>query len=143
MWRLQENSRTRRALPLIGVRRDRASAPNVAPVADRHSYGFGCRSCVGPGRAGKRVGITLRFPFADVTVAGSLGAMPAWFVEAPRTTGSSGFDLLGFGFRATYFDNNLHSIFHRIFEGHLDSEQAVLVDRFGFVRFHCPSQSQC
>jgi len=39
----------------------------------------------------------------------------------------------------TCFDGNLHGIFHRIFEGHLDSEQAVLVGRFGFVRFHRPS----
>ena len=52
--------------------------------------------------------------------------------------GLSGFDFLGLCFRATCFDSDLHSIFHRIFEGHLDSEQAVLVDRFGFVRFHRP-----
>ena len=56
-----------------------------------------------------------------------------------QVNGSSGFDYLGLGFRATYFDGDLHSIFHRIFEGHLDSEQPVLVDRFGFVRFHRPS----
>ncbi|HEY3121650.1 MAG TPA: hypothetical protein VGL15_13560, partial [Vicinamibacteria bacterium] len=41
------------------------------------------------------------------------------------------FDFLGRGFRATCFDGDLHSILHRIFERHLDSEQAVLVDRFG------------
>ncbi len=39
----------------------------------------------------------------------------------------------------TCFDANFHSIFHRIFEGHLDSEQPVLVSRFGFVRFHRPT----
>ena len=49
------------------------------------------------------------------------------------------FDCFGLGFRATCFDGDLHSIFHRIFEGHLDSEQAVLVGRFGFVRFHRPT----
>ena len=56
-----------------------------------------------------------------------------------RVTGSRGFDLLDRGVRATRLDGDLHSIFHGIFEGHLDSEQAVLVDRFGFVRFHWPS----
>ncbi len=59
--------------------------------------------------------------------------------ETLSVNGSSGFDLLGLGFRATCFDGDLHSIFHRIFEGHLDSEQAVLVGRFGFVRFHRPT----
>ena len=49
-----------------------------------------------------------------------------------------GFNCFGLGFR-TYFDGDLHSIFHWIFEGHLDSEQAVLVGRFGFVRFHRPT----
>ena len=49
------------------------------------------------------------------------------------------FDCFGLGFRATRFDGDLHSTFHRIFEGHLDSEQAVLVGRFGFVRFHRPT----
>ena len=51
----------------------------------------------------------------------------------------SAFDCFGLGFRATCFDGDLHSTFHRIFEGHLDSEQAVLVGRFGFVRFHRPT----
>ena len=46
---------------------------------------------------------------------------------------------LGLDFHATCFDRNLHSIFHWIFKGHLDSEQAVLVVRFGFVRFHRPT----
>src|ERR1700730_10820915 len=49
------------------------------------------------------------------------------------------FDWLGLGFRATCFDGDLHGTFHRIFEGHLDSEQSVLVGRFGFVRFHRPT----
>jgi hypothetical protein len=49
------------------------------------------------------------------------------------------FDCFGLGFRTTCFDGDLHSTFHRIFEGHLDSEQAVLVGRFGFVRFHRPT----
>ena len=52
--------------------------------------------------------------------------------------GSSGFEFLGLGFRDTCFDGDLHSILHRIFNGHLDSEQAVLVGRFGFVRFYLP-----
>jgi hypothetical protein len=43
------------------------------------------------------------------------------------------FDCFGLGFRATCFDGDLHGTFHRIFEGHLDSEQSVLVGRFGFV----------
>jgi hypothetical protein len=43
------------------------------------------------------------------------------------------------GFRASCLDSDLHSTFHRIFEGHLDSEQAVLVGRFSFVRFHRPT----
>jgi hypothetical protein len=58
-------------------------------------------------------------------------------VQTQRVT--RGFDLLDLGFRATCFDGDLHSILHRIFEGHLDSEQAVVVGRFGFVRFHRPS----
>ena len=49
------------------------------------------------------------------------------------------FDCFGLGFRATCFDGDLHGTFHRIFEGHLDSEQSVLVGRFGFVRFHRPT----
>jgi hypothetical protein len=49
------------------------------------------------------------------------------------------FDWLGLGFRATCFDGDLHGTFHRIFEGHLDSEQSVLVGRFSFVRFHRPT----
>jgi hypothetical protein len=49
------------------------------------------------------------------------------------------FDWLGLGFRATCFDGDLHGTFHRIFEGHLDSEQSVLVGRFGFVRFYRPT----
>ena len=53
--------------------------------------------------------------------------------------GSSDFDFLGLGFLATCLDGDLHSILHRIFERHLDSEQAVLVGRFGFVRFHRPT----
>ncbi len=53
--------------------------------------------------------------------------------------GSFTFDCFGLGFRATCFDDDLHSIFHRIFEGHLDSEQAVLVGRFGFVRLNRPT----
>ncbi len=36
--------------------------------------------------------------------------------------------------RATRFDGDLNGTFHRIFEGHLNSEQPVLVGRFGFVR---------
>ena len=40
-------------------------------------------------------------------------------------------------------DGDLHGIFHRIFEGHLDSEQAVVVGRFGLVGFHGPTQGQC
>jgi len=60
-------------------------------------------------------------------------------LKSSQVNGSSGFDYLGLGFRATYFDGDLHSIFHRIFEGDFDSEQPVLVDRFGFVRFHRPS----
>jgi hypothetical protein len=54
-------------------------------------------------------------------------------------SGSSGFKSLGLGFREPCFDGDLHSIFHRIFEGHLDSKQAVLVGRFGFVRFYRPT----
>jgi hypothetical protein len=53
-----------------------------------------------------------------------------------QVNGSLGFDLLGLGFRDTHLDGDLHGIFHRIFEGHLDSEQTVFVDRFGFVGFH-------
>ena len=52
---------------------------------------------------------------------------------------SGPFDCFGLGFRATCFDGDLHGTFHRIFEGHLDSEQSVLVCRFGFVRFHRPT----
>jgi aryl-alcohol dehydrogenase-like predicted oxidoreductase len=52
---------------------------------------------------------------------------------------SGPFDCFGLGFRATCFDGDLHGTFHRIFEGHLDSEQSVLVGRFGFVRFHRPT----
>ena len=43
----------------------------------------------------------------------------------PRKTGRfwySAFDCFGLGSRATCFDGDLHSTFHRIFEGHLDSE---------------------
>jgi hypothetical protein len=32
------------------------------------------------------------------------------------------FDCFGLGFRAACSDGDFHSIFHRIFEGHLDSE---------------------
>jgi hypothetical protein len=42
--------------------------------------------------------------------------------EAQQLDGPSGFDFLGLGLRATCFDGDLHSIFHRIFEGHLDSK---------------------
>jgi len=52
---------------------------------------------------------------------------------------SSGLSYFGLGVRAICFDDNLYSIFHRIFEGHLDSEQSVLVSRFGFDRFHRPT----
>jgi hypothetical protein len=51
----------------------------------------------------------------------------------------SGFQFLWLGFRATLFDGNLHRILHRIFEGHLDSEQAEMVGRFGLARFHRPA----
>jgi hypothetical protein len=44
------------------------------------------------------------------------------------------FDCFGLAPRAACFDGNLHSTFHRIFEGHFDSEQAVLVGRFGFCQ---------
>ena len=56
-----------------------------------------------------------------------------------QLNGSSALKPLGLGFRDTCFDGDLHSIFHRVFEGHLDSEQAVLVGRFGFVGFHRPT----
>ncbi len=46
---------------------------------------------------------------------------------------------LGLDFYATCLDGDLHSIFHWILKWHLDSEQAVLVVRFGFVRFHRPT----
>ena len=46
------------------------------------------------------------------------------------------------GFYASFLDDDFHSIFHRVFEGHLDSKKAVLVGRFGFVRFHRPTQGQ-
>jgi len=55
-----------------------------------------------------------------------------------RVIGSSGFEFLDLGVRNHRFDGDLHSVFHGIFEGHFDSEQAVLVDRFSFVRFHWP-----
>ncbi len=48
-------------------------------------------------------------------------------------------DCFGLVFPAAGFDGDLDSIFHRVFEGHLDPEQAVLVGRFGFVRFHRPT----
>ena len=60
-------------------------------------------------------------------------------LEACQLNGSSGFEFLGLGFLDSCFDGDLHRILHRIFEGHLDSEQAVLVGRFGFVRFHRPT----
>jgi hypothetical protein len=56
-----------------------------------------------------------------------------------RINGSSGLDTLGLGFRPTWLNGDLHRIFHWVFEGHFDSEQSVLVGRFGFVRFHRPT----
>ena len=56
-----------------------------------------------------------------------------------RGKADSGFEFLGLRFRNTCFDGDLHSILHRILEGHLDSEQAVLIGRFGFVRFYRPT----
>lgn len=77
---------------------------------------------------------------ADQLKAATEGRHP-WYNKKrfSQVNGSSGFDFLGLGFRASCFDSDLLGIFHRIFERHLDSEQAVLVDRFGFVRFHRPS----
>jgi hypothetical protein len=54
--------------------------------------------------------------------------------------GSSARDLFYLGLRAARFNGDLHRIFHRIFEGHLDSKQAQLVGRFRLVRFHRPTQ---
>ena len=66
-----------------------------------------------------------------------------WLVYKPDSLADhSACDFFRLGFCATCLDDDLHSIFHRIFEGHLDSKQAVLVGRFGFVRFHRPTQSQ-
>ena len=45
--------------------------------------------------------------------------------ETLSVNGSAGFDFLDLGLRATCFDGDLDSIFHRIFEGHLDSEEVV------------------
>src|ERR1035438_7731630 len=70
------------------------------------------------------------------------GAILAIDKRLSQTTEPSGFDFLDLGLGATRFDGDLHSIFHRIFEGHFDSEEAVLVDRFSFAGFHWPSQSQ-
>jgi|SRR5436309_11445789 len=46
------------------------------------------------------------------------GASPTGELLQP----SFNFDCFGLGFRATCFDGDLHSTFHRIFEGNLDSE---------------------
>jgi len=82
-----------------------------------------------------------------------LGRVPHFWLASSADAGSGkkaassgcemlpalGFDCFGLASRASCFDGDLHSTFHRIFEGHLDSEQAVLVGRFGFVRFHRPT----
>ena len=75
----------------------------------------------------------------DGQVTGSRLERSRWRLRRTRRLWILNFDCFGLGFRATCFDGDLHSIFHRIFEGHLDSEQAVLVGRFGFVRFHRPT----
>jgi hypothetical protein len=64
-----------------------------------------------------------------------------WLTNADRRRGQSpsSCDCFGLGFRAPFFDGYLHGIFHRVFEGYLDAEQAVVVGRFGFVRFHRPT----
>jgi len=48
-------------------------------------------------------------------------------------------DFFGFGFRLGGVDDHFHSIFHRIFEGHFDSKQTLLIGCFGFVWFHWPA----
>ena len=47
-----------------------------------------------------------------------------WLATAAGRRGQRPFrdDCFGRGVRATCFDGNLYSIFHRIFEGHLDAE---------------------
>ena len=96
------------------------------------------------GRSWSFVG-TIHTPRTQVAPAAELSGLMnrshPWLDERrfPQVNGSSDFDFLGLDFRATYLDGDLHSIFHRIFEGHLDSEQTVLVGRFGFVRFYRPS----
>ena len=96
------------------------------------------------GRSWSFVG-TIHTPLTQVAPSAELSGLMnrghPWLNEKrfSQVNGSSGFDFLGLGFHATCFDGDLDSIFHRIFEGHLDSEQAVLVDRFGFVRFHRPT----
>jgi hypothetical protein len=49
--------------------------------------------------------------------------------RAGRRCCLSGFDLLGLVLHAARFDGDLHSIFHWILEGHLNSEEAVRVGR--------------
>ena len=45
-------------------------------------------------------------------------------ISGCETLQALSFDCFGLGSRATCLDGDLHSTFHRIFEGHLDSEQA-------------------
>src|SRR5713101_3693914 len=71
----------------------------------------------------------------DLLIAGSLRG-----IDGQLDSALNAFSL---GFRPTYLNGDLHRIFHWIFERHLDSKQSVLVGRFGFVRLHRPTQSQC
>jgi hypothetical protein len=52
---------------------------------------------------------------------------------------SSGLDTLGLGFCPTWFNGDLHCTFHWVFERHFDSQQSVLIDSFGSVRFYRPT----